>query len=76
MTNDERQTDRQKDINFKFLLEAIDTVHQHICKYQKHYEYRTWQQRTLEVVREAEKISFERSGTPPTPPSPNPLTRT
>lgn len=52
--NGEQRRETQMLINFDFLLKHIDAVHTALCSHQKHWQYRTWQQRAEEATKEAQ----------------------
>jgi hypothetical protein len=47
----------QMHTNFDFLLKHIDAIHMALCSDQKHWQYRTWQQRTEEATKEAQRLA-------------------
>lgn len=49
----------QMSINFDFLLKHIDTIHAALCSEQKHWQYRTWQQRAEAAAKTAQEIAAE-----------------
>lgn len=55
-----KRREGQMSINFDFLMQHIDAIHTALCSHQKHYEYRTWQQRAEEATKEARRLAQER----------------
>jgi hypothetical protein len=56
--------EKQMSINFNFLLEHMDAIHQALCGKQEHAAFRTWQRRAEAALAEAKRIAGEQTVAP------------